>query len=284
MDIHARIDALSSELATTDGGSSQRHLPQVSWQVPGVISQAGGRLVWNRGDAEGEGRRANVSPQRFPFESFLKLAEGSDQEIVAFAGRWGVLNLCSHDFRPARCTKCESFVQYGLGLLSERSESIAGWRWWAATAVELLSLAVEESKEGYERLRALLSNHDQTQELVALPEFRPRAPAVWFTNYLWLSTSGVGLRLDVGEPIPSIVFGGSDRDGLFPHLAFQLAAHIAQADHVFICASCQWPTERKSRRPKAGQNNYCSNPECQRRQQSAYESRRSEKAKRGSGP
>lgn len=266
MEPRSQADLLSAETAMSDrGGSSQRDFPQVRWLAPRAVSLGAGHLMWavDRADKRTT-RMVNASPSKDPFDAFLRLALAKDEDIRNFAFRWGVLGLCVHGDRPAVCLRCERYVQYGLGLLPEGSESVDAWRWWSSLALELLT-AVIEPRGSWVRLEELLERNELGAELVRIGFVRRgargRETAVWLINHFWMARSAVGLRLQSVEPIPRLIFGGTEWDGLFPHLAFQLAARAARADHFFICAACQWPSTR-SRRPKSGQPNYCTKSEC----------------------
>jgi len=116
------------------------------WPVPGRVECDGDRLVYDTRD--GFERWVDSGPGLL--ENFLALGDASDDDIVRFAQRWGVLHLCEHelpashnpgvfpvwtvDDSPGWPSRCQWLGEAGSGHIRPIGvywESIATWRKFA---------------------------------------------------------------------------------------------------------------------------------------------------------
>jgi hypothetical protein len=72
----------------------ERPVATPAWRVPVDLRLDGERLVWRQGESEAPW----VEPSPGLLEDFVALREGSLEDVLSYARRWGVLHLCEHGF------------------------------------------------------------------------------------------------------------------------------------------------------------------------------------------
>lgn len=197
---------------------------------------ANGSLTWIWYKDEKGGRGVAPAHQKLRSDlcfEFQGLADGSDDEILRFAERWGP-----------------------LGIRDREEEHVDEWRYLAVTARSLLTFACERatggrvSNETWGAIRALVPAKD-------LEAFRPSvreqmAIAASVAN-AWFAKARGHRILDVVEGQFQIRPAASK---LFGILAAQLAHAMSRSDQSAPCAGCKhWfpPSRRISR----GSRQYC---------------------------
>src|SRR5688500_15183390 len=92
--------------------------------APGDIAVENGKLFWEPVWPDPGPRR--IRPTVETFKDFLKLGESDiDREVLRFAKRWGVLNLCKRHRDPvSHDGNCIPVVRYGV----RDGEPISEWR------------------------------------------------------------------------------------------------------------------------------------------------------------
>src|SRR5262245_54237299 len=87
-----------------------RHYPIAPVSVPREIWLEGEELVWDseRFDPRQKEFRT-YSPQRTTLVEFLSLAEARSENVLRYAQKWGVLQLCKHG-EPATHNRPPDFV------------------------------------------------------------------------------------------------------------------------------------------------------------------------------
>jgi hypothetical protein len=243
------------------------------------------REYWDRGDRGDEPLRSRsdeAERQLFAADTptllvdFLKLADGPDEEVVAFASEWGSLGLCHHGLPVGHRLQMRG-IAWGTGEWCRglrgtwggrgaEAESLAAWRRWARVFNQLTYIATQlnqgqavpsETRDalwneiGPERKSRRegsgnvgsdyrLADSNEFSVLVAsLAEMCQLVPAIE-----WVSR---GDRLE-----PNMYLAGN---GVLAALVLQLIAVTARA-HVAWCSGCGRPYARRQR-PKAGRRNWC---------------------------
>jgi hypothetical protein len=128
----------------TVGGELQRPIRARWWDRPKVVTIEDDWLVWKVETGE---RR--VRSTRVPLEAFLRIATSDEAFIADFAQKWGMLQLCEHDFPaghptmywPSRPATDLRYCGWRGSLTDERRESLAAWRDWAHRAIATLDVA-----------------------------------------------------------------------------------------------------------------------------------------------
>jgi hypothetical protein len=208
---------------------------------------------------------------------FIPLAEATGESILAYARRWGVLEICEHNL--PRTHRGESYETRCRPLRheSERgglySEPLSAWRSLAARVRATLNLAAalrlgnrglpqdwqivfasheqdlwpssrsQYQSQGVENPRNLA---DAVQELLRIGDVRPL--------FTWRGEQGFGIQIGgAGNP----VFTGYG-PGLFGEIALRLAFLLARYDSVAVCSGCNNAFPASQSRAKAGSNRFCS--------------------------
>jgi hypothetical protein len=243
------------------------------------------RKEWERGDRGDEPLRSRsdeAERQLFTADTptllvdFLRLADGPDEEVVAFASEWGALGLCHHGLPVGHRSQIRGIAS-GIGEWCRElrgtwggrgaeAESLAAWRTWARVFSHLTYIATQlnqgqsvpsETRDAlwneiapergsprhwYDNVRTdyRLADSNEFSVLVAtLAEMCQLAPAIeWVPR---------GDRLE-----PKMYLAGN---GVLAALVLQLIAVTARA-HVAWCSGCGSPYTRRQR-PKGGRRNWC---------------------------
>jgi hypothetical protein len=174
-----------------------------------------------------------VVPARLCFD-FAELAHASDEQIAAFAERWGPLN---------------------LELRAE--EAIGGWRRYAVLADALLRFSAEQAVGG--------PGDDQDWRTICestaageLPRnrrnTRQQTEMVVFVVNAWFAEARGHRILNAVDGVPNIRPAASN---LFGILITQIAHAIARTDQMAVCAGCK-KTFLPKRPLSRGSRQYCS--------------------------
>jgi len=211
-------------------------------------------------------------------EAFLRLADASDQQIQAYALRWGILGICKHGlpFGWAPHTAAQKFYwclpirwkgwhpPHGPG----GWEPLRSWRAFSrqANAIVNLSASVHQDRRG--RPEDVLAARESMPKVVrSLSRSLFSAPAetvdeqrqlvaAFIREWLWFGS--VRLHFQWNRRGVQVGFGGIVLAyGLFGALAVQLVLIVSRSDGVAFCHGCGQPYAPR-RRPKARQRNYCS--------------------------
>ena len=209
-----------------------------------------------------------VRPNRGVLDEFIRLAwpdSGSRREgddVLAFAKRWGVLELCVHE-RPY--THASGDVGVPLGVESKKSlsvilsrrycqpfrypetdeciEFIKSWRLFAERAVLLLELAAS--------LRSRIESGREEST---------RRTLVKRLNY-WLDMANVGVvcrDTGTGEWPSGLQVDYINRGGLFGVLTVQLLLATTLNEFLFTCAECGRSfNPAPAKRPRTGERAFC---------------------------
>lgn len=249
--------------------ASREPLAVDEYAVPNVIEIDGDFLTWQYTWKKPHRPHRIMRPQARMLPQFLALAETNvtDEKIVAFARKWGVLYLCKEHWTPASHNPfCEPFQR----------ERLSEWRFLARQMKAALEIAVRLDRDGQ------LGRHEDWRVLDGedyCGEFNPGRPlphreAGWRAtreNLLkalsyeksdigrhidgWLAIGGVRPRTAWYGDQLSITLEGSPQGKLMGALAIQLMHEVGRCTFLF-CRNC-----RKAFMPKTRQARYC--PACQ---------------------
>lgn len=291
-----------------------------AWQVAGLEEVEGlGRPLSSRElyvpqTIELEGPRQNrricwlprqsapVVPSAALLDQFVLLGEATDEAILQYAKRWGVLGICIHGLpyshnppvgdpvRDRAACYAMTIKDYDPSKPDEPMECydwLDSWRGFSNASRAMLNIAARlySGKPGLPQdwQRVMTCNPFCTAPIV--PWWEPRVGVERFQLCSvmndWLRWGGVRLTMEYERDFWSVKLKGH---GLFGTLATYLSLSIARTEGFAICASCGRPYFPR-RQPNPNRRQYC--PECgpkaamrdaarsyRRRQQSANNSRR----------
>lgn len=248
------------------GGNLDRHIVGLTWYLPETVQLVEDGILWN-------GQGGSVRPRADMLEAFLRLADATDDRVLAYARRWGVLGICKHELPFGLPLHTDEFCmpQRWQGWDPPRGpggwEPIKSWRDFSRQAGALLRLAAQlhrDRKGQAEDVSTVLSTMPQSlKDTYPVVFGQPRETieqqrgfvAAFIREWLWLGS----VRLDFrwyGHGA-RIEFGGFGLHyGLFGALAVQLILAISRSDGVVFCSGCG-EAYLPQRRPKARQRNYC---------------------------
>ena len=198
------------------------------------------------------------APSRRILDEFRGLAAAPDEKILAFARRWGVLDLCRHGLPVTHSARridwgipptgdCEPLVipDKRFPSWSHRGfEPLEEWRGWAQRAGALMNIAAE--------LRASRRARRQDWDAVARWRgaglHRPTRDADVDEEWRMLC-SYVNDWCEIGQASPHISYRGDGtslvqfgarwgRGRLFGTIGLQLMARVSGVGSMAVCASC----------------------------------------------
>lgn len=254
----------------------KRKLAVNEYSVPSDIRLEGERLFWQPVE-----RWRKVKPTVETFADFLTLGdvEASARDVLAYARKWGVLNLCrDHKLPVSHDERCVSFER----VTNSKGEPVGEWHRFARIAGAVLNISQNLTDGGIgksidwqtlSRFDPLLRSSSKTFTLTelglfgstptrkatkaALSEAVVEGKAV-IADYVnqWLTLGNVRPHMEwkEGEPIV-LIAGGPYRGGLFG----SLAVHLLELSGRYVIASCSGCRKfyNPEVRPKSGQDRFC---------------------------
>lgn len=217
------------------------------------------------------------APSRRVLDEFVGLTTAPAEAILAFARRWGVLDLCKHGLpftHSVEKTKwgipqswtCAPFrnPDYRLSYWCHYGyESLWDWWMWARRADAILKIAanLQAGRRGRRQDWDIVA--DWKGEGLPRPVRRDDIDAEWYLlcRYVneWCEVSQVSLHISY-QPhgIPAIRFGSCWAPGrLFGTIGLQLMTRVSGAGSMAVCSSCSC-LFTPSRIPKPLEASYCS--------------------------
>lgn len=280
---------------TDSNGELGRPLDLAHTRIPARIELDVARegLCWKLRD--GEQLPQDQSPSGMLLNTFVKLVDATPDQILEFARRHGVLNICEHDLPSSHNPSSRVFYDsnpvdpcYARRLTQspylhlepvDRQEEADEWHWepferwryFAGKARAMLNIAARlhmgmvGRREDWDRYHSDISARER-QSIVELRQGLGRQAIGLERASLadhvteWLEWGGVKPELvwDWEAATPKVELYPYD---LFGTLAMQLTLAISRSDGLAICSACGQAYIPK-RRPRAGQRHYC--PECSR--------------------
>ena len=246
------------------------------YSAPSTIRLEGDRLFWHPVE-----HWRKVKPNTQTFSDFLSLGrdEASARDVLNYARKWGVLNLCRRDLLPvSHDLACIPLERRSDG----KGEPISEWRRFAQYAAAILNLSQDltDARIGKNADWLTLSSFDRllhwssnaltlaelglfgsrpTRKLTATAQreavLEGKAVIADCVNH-WLELGNVRPHIrwnDVG-PVVSLA-GGAHRGGLFG----ALAVHLLELAGRYVIASCSGCRKfyNPEIRPKSGQDRFC---------------------------
>jgi hypothetical protein len=259
--LNMACDALSTSRLIDRLRSTGRAVKSNLVFVPNNIEIRDGLLVWDR--PSDTGRENWVEPKDAMLIRFTKLHLGTDEAILKFAKRYGVLGAV--ELVP-NSPKFGNEIPFGgqRWLVSTDGDGPVGdplglWRGLSRRFDATLRLAAELAKDP-----PVVGDAKYWQYLIEDPNYLPDVEDAQFLIMFevkdWLQVGRVGLSLDIKdfsrrrtEWETSIEYRGLYN--LLGALATQLMLTVA-GSALHSCSGCGSPII-SDRRPKRGQRNYC---------------------------
>ena len=253
----------------------RRKLAVGEYFKPATIRLKEGRLFWQPvTDWE------RVKPTVETFVQFLQLGNASDREILKYAQRWGVLNLCKQHRKPvSHNLYCDPFEAEPLMPLvppgsvvvvrsdhESEGEPVSEWRRWARIAMAIVNISrqLDDGNRGdMKDWQALIDSGGFSWGSPPRGKFAmtiEKGTLARFVNQ-WLELGNVRPHAEWKIDFTLDLAGG----GLFGALAVQLLEN--GGEYVIVaCTGCRkffdaTPNRQlkngRKRRPKTGQGRYC---------------------------
>ncbi|HTK30725.1 MAG TPA: hypothetical protein VL332_02090 [Candidatus Saccharimonadaceae bacterium] len=238
-------------------------------------------------DASKDTRQSrSVTPPPRLVDHFVRLVDAPEEDILAFAKRWGVLDLCSHgkpmiQDRSARqwshgpAPGCAPLLWNPPGLEPRLSgfwigrERLAHWRQWArrARALMRIAAAVAGNRPGGledwielkvdeatpERLEERRANIAKQGALLMLDKFMLHS-----TVNQWVEVARMGPKIVAGPNDPPVIrFASSPMGNLFGLLGLQMMVRITRVGSLAVCTHCG-SLYKPDRLPNPKRRNFCS--------------------------
>jgi hypothetical protein len=237
----------------------KRRLAVSEYSAPAEINLRERRLFWQPVE-----HYRKVRPTVDTFTRFVGLTEVSDREILKYAQKWGVLNLCeTHKSPSSHDPLCRPIERRG----QPRGEPLSEWRRFSrsAGAIVRIGLQLDENKPGsvtdWDLLKAdpafaLLLMDAEMLEARRVPQVVAAEKAV-IANVVneWLRMGNVRPHLTWGVGEPSVSLAGGVTGGLFGALGVQLVERTGD----YLIASCSGCRKfyHPEKKPRSGQDRYC---------------------------
>lgn len=255
------------------------------------------KIVWGRRPDQAKQPVRHAKPDREMLRHFVQLWQKTPKTIVAFARKWGVLNL-NKDGRPCR----------PIGP-SDWSEPIESWRYYSRRAQAVLNIAANlrlgklgalddwsALRETASRTGDLLPELDRVEPFLLTMIARTEYPfgeekgtnpkfersvkleklCLGMEVTLWLRLGRVSFTVAHEDPGWTLAM---DYNGcMLAAIALQLALVLAEVEALYRCSGCQEAYVRTKKAPKPGQANYCNKCGRQKALQRADQKRRAKQA------
>jgi hypothetical protein len=252
------------DLDSPSTGQLERKLAAGWWLVPTHIRLDGQSLAWQ---VFHEGKRPRiVESGPMILEHFLGLSDASEEDIVRYARRWGLLMICKHGLLARECDRSGLFRKRFTAVPSENSgcypqgwpnncrEPIDAWRAYSRLMRDVLNVAARLHENKVTRPEewpdALRGNLPPRVKEVSVDVGRSAMSAI--INE-WIRAARVRPSLRWEDPRPRVTLA---EGGLFGSLVLQLMLAISRIDGLAVCSACgrgysPW------RMPSARTRHYC---------------------------
>lgn len=282
-----------------EDGNFDRPYQGRQFRAPVILGNDDGFLLWHWED------KVTSNPLRPEAHGldllieFMNLADAPVETVLAFARKWGVLEICRHGLP---CTHNLRYADtfsgrwcFPLAYTDAKffSEPILYWHFYAKQMRALLNIAVR-LKQG---VPGLVEDWKvvQASGLMRKPEVEVLGGELFAAIYgrtveddrlfvlklldRWLSIGDVRPNLVWDDEHCSVSFDNT----LFGMLAMQLMLEISSSGGIAFCSGCGKSYTPKLRRPKVGQRNYCRDCGKKAAWRDAKAGERRRKRKAGSG-
>jgi hypothetical protein len=269
--VQCELAGLISEAGTFDRPYQGRQ-----HRVPAVIDIDCGLLVWNWDKALIRNPPRPKADGLGLLMEFMRLADARPETILAFARKWGVLEICQHGL-PCTHNRRKVITLFGRWCeplpyadLENFMEPIIYWYFYAKQMRALLKVAsqLEQGKTG--------AAEDWKILLDPGPGIYPRNKAALFEPFFGrtVAEDRTAVRVMVerwatlGDVRPTLPLDGEQRfvsfdNTLFGMLAIQVMLAIGRTEGLGFCSGCGEHYAPTRRQTKVSQRNYC--PACGKR-------------------
>jgi hypothetical protein len=225
----------ADEMGLLLGGYADEYPPLERWTIPPNLRLKDGKLCYDPAPRDPDEWQWTKRPNGRLLWEFVELAEAGDKTILAFAKRWGVLALCSHEIPVRRRDRLACYSHFQCCRAAWR-EPLRAWRYYAKSIRDLLEIIRRDRNDP-----------------AKVPEI---AEAVnWFATD-WGHLRPVLMATEAGA-MTLRLSGSYYGMGLPAVISYQLMLFAAGVKGFYQCASCGNWFE-----PRQGQNltkhNYCS--------------------------
>ena len=232
-------------------GTISKHIPAGHLIIPGAITQKNGTLFWHYGPSAEHAPPRHRSVHQNLLNQFVKLWKSPEDRILPFAKQNGVLWLgrdrlpcqigvsgiepledwCRISRRVCALLNIGSAL-YAADLLNKNTVPNDEWRWVGAYPEELL-----KSLQHPAASRSFLSIEVRRM----------------------LSSWGLGFSMRWNASAQRFELEIDHRGCMLNAVLLQLALTLSNSDSLFVCSGCSLPyaRNRKIRRPRPGQGNFC---------------------------
>lgn len=217
--------------------------------------------------------------------AFAALEDASPEKVLAFAKKYGVLDVCEAHHLPSHHeTPRFSFKEWThCPLLNP--EPVSVWHGWAKKVVSCIAVAASLHRSQFPKAEDYqvffqLGRGNDPQEFglgISIEEDRrDLAGEIWLI--LSMCDVGVIYTWDPPDPRPNIRLGGG---GVLGAVFREVAFTVARTEGLAVCSNCGRGFI-PPRKPRRDQRVWCTRPECQRARK-AYAQRRWREKRKKSG-
>jgi hypothetical protein len=217
-------------------GTIERTVVSTRWFRPTRVEIKGGELVFDYSEP-----RQRVKPREGMMEGFVRLANASDEQIAAYARRWGSLHINPPDY-PYSNMRPEEWGGFER-ILYGPNEPLSHWR-ASAQNVHAILLQASQLDEVCQRSK------------LATPKLLQNSLVTDLSREVQAQVNG----LLFAQIYPQLEWRG-DRWAIRMHIQnlggaifLQLMMMVARAEGLALCHSCGQPFETNGKRKK-----YCEN-------------------------
>jgi predicted RNA-binding Zn-ribbon protein involved in translation (DUF1610 family) len=260
----------------SEAGSFDRPHQERQFRVPAVIGVDCGLLIWRWDKALTRNPPRPKAHGLGLLMEFMRLANARPKTILAFARKWGVLEICKHGLPSTHnCRKaitlsgrwCEPLLYADL---ENFMEPITYWHFYARQMWAMLKIAsqLKQGKTGLAEDWKILLDPGLGRD----PHGKASLFASLFGQTVADDIVGIIKMLDrwlsMGDVRPNLVWDEEQRfvsfdNTLFGMLAYQMMIAIGRTEGLGFCSGCGEHYAPKRRQTKVSQRNYC--PACGKR-------------------
>ena len=256
---------------TTEEGVVGRRVQPFRLRVPLDLWIERDHLVWTdtyHDDPECD-RNKRVTTSQETMDSFLNLSDGTSEEILRYAMRWGPIGFCKHGLPVSHKSRwgpdrTGTTTCHLIGGPDRFREPLKFWRLTSRRAQALLNIGARLSddepgkEEDWKILDCAFVNPGNRHEWRVVNQ---RDTLAWQLTR-WMQMGLVVPVVTFRKTLLSFSLDAMLGSRLFGVLAYQLALAVSSTDGLAICSACSG-TYIPTRRPTLGRRTYC--PSCRKR-------------------
>jgi hypothetical protein len=249
----------------SEGGSLERSFPTAKIEVPEDVVLDRTNLVWKTGATA-----KKVEPGKPMLLDFISLNDADDMGILKYARRWGVLALCVHQLPSTHNLPSDFLTRKAEWCQPTCREPLDVWRAFSRRAGLVVNVAAHLNQgklfdpqqwlQTVWELDAPGESLPPKQVLMGIygTTSKQRSRLAMLVNeWLWLADVRPALLWNKEVNALQLNFGSPYSGTLFGALGIELMLAVSGQGDFATCSGCGQPYLRAKRRPKAGQENYC---------------------------